>query len=108
MHLEAVEHGDKIIFLHAVKEGAASQSYGLQVAALAGVPQVVIENAKLKLQQLENQAYLEQQAESGNKQLDLFFTKEMHPVLSLLEEINPDEISPKQALKLLYQLKGLI
>ncbi len=108
VHLEAMEHGDKIIFLHAVKEGAASQSYGLQVAALAGVPASVIEKAKLKLRQLEDNAYLEQQAETGTQQLDLFSFKEAHPVLDKLKELNPDELSPKQALALLYQLKDLI
>jgi DNA mismatch repair protein MutS len=108
VHLDAMEHGNKIIFLHAVKEGAVNQSYGLQVAALAGVPRVVIERAKEKLQQLENQAYLEQQQGTGNKQLDLFLEKNEHPVLSLLEEVNPDELNPKQALALLYKLKELL
>jgi DNA mismatch repair protein MutS len=108
VHLEAMEHGDKIIFLHAVKDGPASQSYGLQVAALAGVPPAVIEKAKIKLSQLENQAYLDQQSESGANQLDLFLNNEIHPALSLLEEINPDDLNPKQALDLIYKLKGLI
>jgi DNA mismatch repair protein MutS len=108
VHLDAMEHGDKIIFLHAVKEGAASQSYGLQVAALAGVPSSVIDKAKLKLRQLEDNAYLEQQAEIGTQQLDLFSFKEAHPVLDKLKDLNPDEISPKQALELLYQFKDMI
>jgi DNA mismatch repair protein MutS len=108
IHLDAMEHGEKIIFLHAVKEGAANQSYGLQVAALAGVPRAVIEKAKLKLQQLEDQAYLEQQQESGNKQRDIFFETVEHPAMTLLEEINPDELSPKQAMALLYKLKELL
>ena len=108
VHLDAMEHGDKIIFLHAVKDGAASQSYGLQVASLAGVPQVVIENAKNKLHQLESSAYIEQQQEVGNNQLDLFSTKECHPVVTLVEELSPDELTPKQALDLLYRLKALV
>jgi DNA mismatch repair protein MutS len=108
VHLEAMEHGDKIIFLHAVKEGAASQSYGLQVAALAGVPRSVIDKAKLKLRQLEDNAYLEQQAETGTQQLDLFSFKEAHPVLDKLKDLNPDELSPRQALALLYQLKDMV
>ena len=108
VHLEAMEHGDKIVFLHAVKEGPASQSYGLQVASLAGVPRSVIENAKNKLQQLENNAYIEQQHESGTNQLDLFSAKECHPAVCLVEEINPDELSPRQALEMLYRLKGLV
>jgi len=107
-HLDAMEHGDKIIFLHALKDGPASQSYGLQVAALAGVPRAVIDQAKAKLQQLENNAYLDQQAETGVNQLDLFASKECHPAVCLLEESNPDELSPRQALELVYRLKGMV
>ncbi len=108
VHLDAMEHGDKIVFLHAVKKGPASQSYGLQVASLAGVPKVVIENAKSKLQQLEDNAYIEQQAESGTNQLDLFSAKECHPAVCLLEDIKPDDLSPRQALDMLYRLKGFV
>ena len=108
VHLDAKEHGDKIVFLHSVKDGPASQSYGLQVASLAGVPDSVISNAKTKLQQLEDSAYIEQQTESGTNQLDLFSTKECHPVVCLLEESNPDELSPRQALELLYRLKEFV
>ena len=108
VHLDAMEHGDKIVFLHAVKEGPASQSYGLQVASLAGVPASVIDNAKSKLQQLEDSAYIEQQHESGTNQLDLFSTKECHPAVCLLEEIDADELSPRQALDMLYRLKEYV
>jgi len=108
VHLDAMEHGDKIVFLHAVKDGPANQSYGLQVAALAGVPQLVIANAKLKLQQLENTAYLEQQSHSEVNQFDLFTAKECHPAVCLLEELNPDNLSPRQALDTLYRLKKLV
>ncbi len=108
VHLDALEHGDKIVFLHTVKEGPANQSYGLQVASLAGVPKSVIENAKNKLQQLENNAYLEQQKESGVNQLDLFTSKDCHPAVCLLEEIKPDDLSPRQALNMLYKLKGFV
>ena len=103
-----MEHGDKIIFLHAVKEGPANQSYGLQVASLAGVPKSVIENAKIKLRHLEDQAYSEQQKTVGINQLDLFTIHEDHPALTLLEASTPDELSPRQALELLYKLKELI
>ncbi len=111
LHLEAKEHGDKIIFLHAVKEGAANQSYGLQVATLAGVPRSVIEQAKLKLQQLENNAYQEKQEKQikiNDGQIDVFSAQDYHPVLNLLAEINPDEITPKKALELVYRLKHLV
>jgi DNA mismatch repair protein MutS len=108
VHLDAMEHGDKIIFLHAVKEGPANQSYGLQVAALAGVPRSVIDKAKTKLRHLEDNAYNEQQTATGVNQLDLFSSKECHPVITLLEDIKPDDLSPRQALELLYKLKGLV
>ena len=108
IHLDAMEHGDKIVFLHSVKDGPASQSYGLQVAALAGVPQQVIGNAKNKLQQLENTAYQEQQTHSEVTQFDLFTAKECHPAVCLLEEISPDNTSPRQALDLLYRLKKML
>lgn len=108
VHLDAMEHGEKIVFLHAVKEGPANQSYGLQVASLAGVPQAVIDKARNKLQNLENNAYIEQQNEIGSTQLDLFSSKECHPAVCLIDEINPDETSPREALDMLYRLKNLI
>ena len=108
VHLDAMEHGDKIIFLHAVKDGPANQSYGLQVASLAGVPRSVIDKAKTKLRHLEDHAYNEQQTATGVNQLDLFSSKECHPVVTLLADIKPDDLSPRQALELLYRLKGLV
>lgn len=105
VHLDAMEHGDKIVFLHTVKEGAASQSYGLQVASLAGIPNRVIEQAKRKLNHLEDNAYKEQQTELGNNQLDLFSFNEPHPVVELVEKLSPDELSPREALDFLYKLK---
>ncbi len=108
VHLDAMEHGDKIIFLHAVKDGPANQSYGLQVASLAGVPRPVIDKAKAKLRVLEDKAYIQKQEESGINQLDLFTNPDIHPAVSILDETNPDELSPKLALELVYRLKGLI
>ena len=108
VHLDAMEHGDKIVFLHAVKEGAASQSYGLQVASLAGVPKTVIAQAKLKLRHLEDTAYKEQQTEIGSTQLDLFAINEPHPAIKLLEKLVPDELTPRQALDFLYALKQTV
>jgi len=108
VHLDAMEHGDKIIFLHAVKDGPANQSYGLQVAALAGVSRSVIDKAKTKLRHLEDHAYNEQQSATGVNQLDLFSFKESHPVIDVLEEINLDDVSPRQALELLYKLKAMV
>jgi DNA mismatch repair protein MutS len=108
VHLDAKEHGEKIVFLHAVKNGAASQGYGLQVASLAGVPRSVIENAKNKLQELEDSAYTKQQHESGVNQLDLFSSKESHPVVCLLDDLDVDDLSPRQAQDILYKLKNLV
>ncbi len=108
VHLNAMEHADKIIFLHAVKEGPANQSYGLQVASLAGVPKQVINKAKSKLQQLEDTAYIDQQSESGGGQLDLFSSKEYHPAVCMLEDLKPDDLSPRQALDLIYKLKEML
>lgn len=108
VHLEAIEHGETIIFLHAVKEGAANQSYGLQVASLAGVPRVVIENAKSKLRELEMHAYAEQQIKRGSDQIDLFVSQAKNPIAELLKDVRVDDVTPKQALELLYRLKQLL
>jgi DNA mismatch repair protein MutS len=109
VHLAAIEHQHSIVFLHTVEEGAASQSYGLQVAALAGVPNNVIRNAKKQLRALE------QNSAAQNPQGDLFDHKpeieeelEEHPLVAALRELQPDELSPKEALERLYQLKKLI
>ncbi len=108
VHLAAIEHQHTIVFLHAVNEGAASQSYGLQVAALAGVPNEVIRNAKKQLRALE------QNSAAQNPQGDLFAAvpdvpePKEHPVLSALRDMQPDELSPKAALEKLYSLKKLL
>jgi len=108
VHLDAMEHGDKIIFLHSVKDGPANQSYGLQVASLAGVPQTVIEQARVKLRHLENNAYLERRMGNEIQQLDLFAANENHPAVCLLEGLLPDDISPKEALDILFKLKNMV
>jgi DNA mismatch repair protein MutS len=108
VHLDAVEHRDSVVFLHAVEEGPASQSYGLQVAGLAGVPKGVIRQAKKYLQLLE-----ESSVSRGNQE-DLFLqTKiqetepEADPLREALQKTNPDELTPREALELLYRLKKL-
>ncbi len=109
VHLDAVEHGNNIVFMHKVEEGAANQSYGLQVAQLAGIPRPVITAAKKKLAQLEVH-----QVASDSPQPDMFTANEVeadlpvHPVISELETIQADDLTPKQALDLLYQLKALL
>jgi len=108
VHLDAIEYGEKIVFLHQLKEGAASQRYGLQVAQLAGVPADVIKAAKLKLHQLEQTKKQAEPGESkGNSQADFFVKTEKSAVELRLHKIQPDELSPKQALDLVYELTQL-
>jgi DNA mismatch repair protein MutS len=126
VHLSAVEHKDSIVFLHAVQDGPASQSYGLQVAQLAGVPPTVIRAARKHLARLESQAL------DATPQLDLFAAPpcddeveaepaqvvaqaapvvaqlpDESPALTLLDEIDPDALTPREALERLYELKRL-
>ena len=106
VHLDAVEYGDTIRFMHAVQEGAANRSYGLQVAQLAGVPRNVIAAAKQKLHQLESGSQpTNMPAPIPSPQLDLLAqTDELN---SRMEQIDPDELTPRQALDLMYELKKL-
>jgi len=107
VHLDAVQHAEKIIFLHAVKAGPANQSYGIQVAQLAGVPRTVIQRAKAKLQELETHVHEQITNTIQDKQRDLFAGAEKtHPVISLLQDVNPDQLTPKEALDLVYELKN--
>jgi len=107
VHLDAVETAAGLTFLHAVEDGPASQSYGLQVAKLAGVPGQVINAARRKLVMLENQQI------APSNQGDLFAPAPppepaSTPALERLAEIQPDELSPKQALEALYELRRLL
>lgn len=107
VHLDATEHGDKIIFLHTVQPGPANQSYGIAVAQLAGLPRTVIQQAKEKLQVLEQQTHQHGLHSSKMLQQDLFIEAEKeHAVVTQLKNINPDQLTPKEALELLYQLKA--
>jgi len=107
VHLDAVEHGDEIVFLHAVKPGPASQSYGLQVAALAGIPRKVIEMARGKLVQLETDDE-SNTAPRPTPQLGLFELDGSGAALrEALADIEPDALSPREALAALYHLKTL-
>jgi DNA mismatch repair protein MutS len=115
VHLSAVEHKDTIVFLHAVQDGPASQSYGLQVAQLAGVPPAVIKAARKHLARLESQAL------DTTPQLDLFALAceeaDAEPVaaqaavspalLDALDALDPDALTPREALERLYELKRL-
>ena len=118
VHLSAVEHKDSIVFLHAVQPGPASQSYGLQVAQLAGVPPSVIRAARKHL------AALEAHSLQPTPQYDLFASsvidndpapieetaqdETVSPLMETLADLNPDEMSPREALDALYRLKALI
>ena len=120
VHLSAVEHKEHIVFLHAVNEGPASQSYGLQVAQLAGIPQQVIKAARKHLTELEAHS------KQSTAQLDLFalhsapesaneeqsVTQEIDPklmtLLTSIETLDPDSLTPKQALEAIYELKSLL
>lgn len=113
VHLDAVEHQDRIVFLHAVHDGPADRSYGLQVAALAGVPRTVIAQAQGYLAELEAQS-----TPSGAGQQALFLPEPAEPLsptapepsalLDALTEVDPDSLSPRQALDLIYQLHAII
>lgn len=111
IHLDAVEHGESIVFLYAVNEGPANQSYGLQVAQLAGVPRAVINRARGKLQELEQHSKeVAQSAAAEQPQLpaaDNLLAVQVQPLLTLLATIQPDQLTPIQALEVLYRLKAV-
>jgi DNA mismatch repair protein MutS len=103
VHLDAIEHGDSIVFLHSVKDGPANQSYGLQVAQLAGVPRPVIKRARRHLQNLEQQA----SEQAPTNQLSLFadMPQTDDPLHNMMDGVDPDELTPRAALEMLYKLK---
>jgi DNA mismatch repair protein MutS len=105
VHLDAAEHGEGIVFLHALREGPANQSYGLQVAALAGVPAKVIQRARGRLRELEEAA--RRHSDRGATQLSLFPLEPPNPALDALRDLDPDGFTPRQALETLYRLKEL-
>jgi len=110
VHLDAVEHKDRIVFLHKLESGPANQSYGLQVAGLAGVPKSVIRTARKHLVELEQQS-IEHSPQgdlfAGRPQAPSDAAAAKHPAVEALSDIEPDELSPKEALETLYRLKRL-
>ncbi|MCL2525307.1 MAG: DNA mismatch repair protein MutS [Betaproteobacteria bacterium] len=109
VHLGAVEHNDRIVFMHAVEEGPASQSYGIQVAALAGIPAAVVRAARKQLREFEQRAIVDP------LQPDLFAQLPQeapepppHPALDQLAALDPDSLTPREALDALYALKKLV
>ena len=109
VHLDATEHGDKLIFLHTVKEGPANQSYGLQVAALAGVPPKVISAARTLSATNSSDARLATHAARPQQELLLELPPEAEPhaAVDALQRIDPDSLTPREALEALYELKKL-
>jgi DNA mismatch repair protein MutS len=114
VHLDATEHKDNLVFLHSVQEGPASQSYGLQVAKLAGIPKEVVKLAKIELQRLEEKSRNQEVAQSAKSvtenstaQTDLFAINEPSELEQMMDDIDPDELSPRDALDAIYKLKRL-
>ena len=127
VHVEAVEHGDSLVFLHSIKEGPANQSYGLQVAALAGIPKSVTAEAKRYLAELERERDALRNSVAPQSQLALFgppaaATTTAVPcaalptiaggpaesaALGMLRAVDPEALSPREALDLVFRLKQL-
>jgi DNA mismatch repair protein MutS len=111
VHLDAVEYGDQLVFMHAVKEGPANRSFGLQVAALAGLPKSVIADARKTLAQLENgmhgPAAKPSLQHEPSPQLGLFAPPEPSAAERALKDVDPDVLTPREALDVLYRLKAL-
>jgi DNA mismatch repair protein MutS len=111
VHLDAVEYGDSLVFMHAVKQGPANRSFGLQVAALAGLPKGVIAQARRHLQALE-QRHTQTSAPipaapAASPQLALFAPPNPCAVEDALRDLDVDALSPREALEQLYRLKSL-
>ncbi len=111
VHLDAVEYGEQLVFMHAVKDGPANRSFGLQVAALAGLPKSVIADAKRTLGELERGMHQHASATKtvteGSPQLGLFAVAAPSAVERALEAVDPDALTPREALEALYRLKAL-
>jgi DNA mismatch repair protein MutS len=111
VHLDAVEYGEQLVFMHAVKEGPANRSFGLQVAALAGLPKSVIADARRTLAELERgmhqHASTPAPAAESSPQLGLFAPAQPSAAERALEQIDPDALTPREALEALYHLKQL-
>lgn len=103
VHLDVIEHGDKIIFMHSVKDGPANRSYGLHVAQLAGIPEIIIEQAKSRLSSMEGKQL---PVKSTPPQDDMF--RQLDPLEKELQEVSLDETTPKQALDILFRLQSML
>jgi DNA mismatch repair protein MutS len=107
VHVEAIEHGDRLVFLHTVKEGPANQSYGLQVAALAGIPKSVTTQARRYLTELERERDAMRSFNSPQTELPLFAPPQVSAALAALRVIDPETLSPRDALDFVFRLKKL-
>jgi len=107
VHLDATEHDGQLVFLHSVRNGPANQSYGLQVASLAGVPRDVIRRAKTYLKTLESQQAEMTNNPQGQLNLSMDEPLEQNPILEAVDALDPDSMSPREALAALYKLKDL-
>ena len=111
MHFDAVEYAEQLVFMHAVKPGPANRSFGLQVAALAGLPKAVIADAKATLGDLEAHAEHHRatapKQDSPAPQMALFSPATQSQALEALAAIDPDALSPREALEAIYRLKNL-
>jgi DNA mismatch repair protein MutS len=107
VHLDATEHDGQLVFLHSVRNGPANQSYGLQVASLAGVPRDVIRRAKTYLKTLESQQAEMTNNPQGQLNLSMDEPPEQNPIREAVDALDPDSMSPREALAALYKLKDL-
>ena len=108
MHLDAVEHNEEIVFMHNVKAGAASKSYGLQVARLAGLPANVLSEARARLQELESKTHTPSRPAQHSQQLALFHSTNDAELTDYLKPLKVDNISPREALDHLYEMVKLL
>jgi len=112
VHLDAVEYGEQLVFMHAVKEGPANRSFGLQVAALAGLPKAVIVDARTTLAGLESSAAETHRgpttAHDNSPQLGLFAPPAPSPIEEAVRALDPDALSPREALDALYRLRRML
>jgi DNA mismatch repair protein MutS len=110
VHLDAVEHGDGIVFLYQLKPGPANRSYGLQVARLAGLPELVIDDAMKRLLELEKR-YQRVTGDSMAHQMPIFATRDdttIKTAIERLRELDPNSISPREALAILFELRQMV
>jgi len=108
LHVEAIEHGDKLVFMHRLQPGPAEKSFGIHVAQIAGIPQTVVRRARRLLRALEEQHAPSPQMSLFAPPVEQWSAEPEHPVLNKLRDADLDQLSPRAALELLYALKALL